>query len=442
MRVERSESIVSRGEHRCRSGYSGAPLPSPPWFSPRSSSRLGPLHRTGRPTVNGASTAATRARANTPRSIRSTSPTSRDCASLGGVRRWTPSSTARAPQMRAAGTFRSTPLMVDGVLYASNGVGFVEAFEPDTGKTLWVEPPLAAGANGYGGASTRGIGYWSDGDDARILVQHSEYLLALDPKTGQPISSFGTNGRVYLSEGMGADMRYTWTGAPFVIGDVVVLGMSPLDDFANKEATRSDVRAYDVRTGKLRWTFHVIPQAGEFGVETWEADSWRYSGHAPVWSLFSGDPELGLVYMPITAPTNDMYGGHRLGDNLFSAEHRRRGGGHGQTRLALPNRAPRSLGLRSAGSADPHGHPRRRLSRKSRRAAHETGVRLRVRSRNGRARVADRRASCAAVHGARRAHGADATDSDQAAGVRPARRHGGRTSSTSRRSCAPRRSRS
>ena len=220
--------------------------------------------------------------------------------------------------MRAAGTFRSTPLMIDGVLYASNGVGFVEAFEPDTGKTLWVEPPLAAGANGYGGASTRGIGYWGDGDDARILVQHSEYLLALDPKTGQPIPSFGTNGRVYLSEGMGADMRYTWTGAPFVIGDVVVLGMSPLDDFANKEATRSDVRAYDVRTGKLRWTFHVIPQAGEFGVETWEADSWRYSGHAPVWSLFSGDPELGLVYMPITAPTNDMYGGHRLGDNLFS----------------------------------------------------------------------------------------------------------------------------
>ncbi len=89
---------------------------------------------------------------------------------------------------------------------------------------------------------------------------------------------------------MGADMRYTWTGAPFVIGDVVVLGMSPVDEFANKEATRSDVRAYDVRTGKLRWTFHVIPQAGEFGVETWENDSWRYTGHSPVWSMFSRRP--------------------------------------------------------------------------------------------------------------------------------------------------------
>jgi quinoprotein glucose dehydrogenase len=225
---------------------------------------------------------------------------------------------AQAPQMRAGRSFRSTPLMIGGVLYAPNGVGFVEAFDPGTGKTLWVEPPLEAGPSGYRGASTRGIGYWRDGSDERLLVQHSEYLLALDPRTGKPISGFGDGGRVYLSAGMGADMRYTWTGAPFVIGDVVVLGMSPFDEFANKEATRSDVRAYDVRTGKLRWTFHVIPQAGEYGVETWENDSWRYTGHSPVWSLFSGDPELGLLYMPITAPTSDMYGGHRLGDNLFS----------------------------------------------------------------------------------------------------------------------------
>jgi quinoprotein glucose dehydrogenase len=226
--------------------------------------------------------------------------------------------TAAAPQMRAASTFRSTPLMIDGVLYAGNGVGFVEAFDAGTGKTLWVEPPLAPGPNGYGGTATRGIGYWRDGDNERLLVQHNEHLFALDLETGKPIPTFGDDGRVYLTAGMGPDMRYTWSGAPFVIGDVVVLGMSPLDDFANKEATRSDVRAYDVRTGALRWTFHVIPQAGELGVETWENESWRYTGHAPVWSMFSGDPELGLVYMPVTAPTSDMYGGHRLGDNLFT----------------------------------------------------------------------------------------------------------------------------
>jgi len=231
---------------------------------------------------------------------------------------------AQAPTMRAAKMFRGTPLMIDGVLYAPNGVGFVEAFDPGTGKTIWVEPPLEAGPSGYRGASARGIGYWSDsrgpgsGADARILVQHTEYLLALDPKTGKPIGSFGTNGKVYLSEGMGQDMRYTWSGAPLVVGDVVILGMSPFDEFANKEATRSDVRAYDVRTGKLRWQFHVIPQKGEFGVDTWENGSWEYTGHSPVWSMFSADTELGLLYMPITAPTSDMYGGHRLGDNLFS----------------------------------------------------------------------------------------------------------------------------
>jgi quinoprotein glucose dehydrogenase len=225
---------------------------------------------------------------------------------------------ARSPRLRAASTFRSTPLMVGGVLYASNGVGFVEAFDAGTGNTLWVEPPLDDGPTGYRGASTRGVGYWQSGNDARVLAQHSEYLLALDAKTGRPIPTFGDNGRVNVSADVGASFTYTWTGAPFVIGDVVVLGGTPGDEFANKEATRSDVRAYDVRTGKLRWVFHVIPQAGEPGVETWENDSWRYTGHAPVWSLMSADLELGLLYLPITSSTSDMYGGHRLGDNLYS----------------------------------------------------------------------------------------------------------------------------
>ena len=90
------------------------------------------------------------------------------------------------------------------------------------------------------------------------------------------------------------------------------------DTFSNREALRGDVRAYDVRTGELRWIYHVIPQQGEFGTATWQDRSWSYTGHAPVWSLFSGDPELGLVYMPISSGTNDMYGGHRIGDNLFT----------------------------------------------------------------------------------------------------------------------------
>jgi quinoprotein glucose dehydrogenase len=222
------------------------------------------------------------------------------------------------PRLRPERSFRATPLMVDGVLYSPNGIGFVEAFDAGTGKTVWIEQPFEQGAEGYRGTSTRGVAYWTDGRDARILVQRSQYLIALNAKTGKPYQDFGDGGRVNLSAGYGPDMVYTWSGAPLVIGDVVVMGSSPGDTFAAKEATRSDVRAYDVRTGKLRWQFHVIPQAGEFGVNTWENDSWKYTGHAPVWSLFSADEELGYVYMPVTSSTNDMYGGHRLGDNLFS----------------------------------------------------------------------------------------------------------------------------
>jgi len=223
-----------------------------------------------------------------------------------------------APRLRAERTFRATPLMINGVLYSPNGIGFVEAFDAGTGKTVWIEKPFESGPEGYRGRSTRGVAYWTDGRDERILVQRGEYLIALNAKTGDRYGDFGDGGRVNLSAGLGSDMVYTWSGAPLVTGDVVVLGMSPGDTFANKEASRGDVRAYDVRTGALRWQFHVIPQAGEFGVDTWGNDSWKYSGHASVWSLFSADDELGYVYMPVTAPTNDMYGGHRLGDNLFS----------------------------------------------------------------------------------------------------------------------------
>jgi quinoprotein glucose dehydrogenase len=112
--------------------------------------------------------------------------------------------------------------------------------------------------------------------------------------------------------------RYTWTSAPLVVRDVVIVGGSGSDSPRDKEASPGDVRAYDVRSGKLLWTFHVIPREGEFGVDTWEDGSWKYTGNANVWSLMSADEELGYVYLPFTSPTDDWYGGHRLGNNLFS----------------------------------------------------------------------------------------------------------------------------
>jgi quinoprotein glucose dehydrogenase len=227
-----------------------------------------------------------------------------------------PTLAAKDPKLRIPPNFRATPLMVNGVLYAPNGIGLAEAFDPATGKTVWVQEPFAPGE--LDGDSTRGVAYWTDGRDERILVQRGEYLYAVNAKTGKRYPSFGDQGRVNLTKGLGPMMtKYYWTGAPLVMHDVVIVGASMTDSPGSKDQPRGDVRAFDVRTGALRWQFHVIPQAGEFGVNTWENDSWKYSGQAPVWALFSADEELGYVYMPVTSPTSDMYGGHRLGDNLF-----------------------------------------------------------------------------------------------------------------------------
>ena len=224
---------------------------------------------------------------------------------------------ARSPDLTVSNNFRATPIMIDGVLYSPNGVGLIEAFDAGTGETIWIQQPMDSGEEAYAGSATRGAAYWTDGTDARILVQRGEYLIALNARTGETYADFGDAGRVDLSAGLDRGLVYGWSGAPLVIRDVVVLGQSISDTFTSKEAARGDVRAFDVRTGELRWRFHVIPQAGEFGTDTWEDESWSYSGHAPVWALMSSDPELGYVYLPVTSPTNDMYGGHRGGDNLY-----------------------------------------------------------------------------------------------------------------------------
>jgi quinoprotein glucose dehydrogenase len=223
----------------------------------------------------------------------------------------------RVPDLSYTRNLIATPIMVDGIGYTSNAVGLAEAFDPGTGETVWIQEPMEEGVRGFRGAETRGVAYWTDGADRRILVQRGQYLSALDATTGQPYQDFGENGRVNLTTGLGDGARYRWTGVPLVVGDVVVLGQSMGDTFITKEGARGDVRAFDVRTGELRWVFHTVPRAGEFGTDTWEDDSWEYSGHAPVWPPMSADPELGYVYLPVTSPTSDMYGGHRGGDNLY-----------------------------------------------------------------------------------------------------------------------------
>ena len=221
---------------------------------------------------------------------------------------------------RRLGNLRSTPILVDGVLYAPNSVGLVEAFDPGTGETIWVQEPFAPTLSEVAGTSSRGLDFWTDGTDRRLALVKGGYLYTLDPETGATDPDFGEGGRVDLVRPPAE--RYSWTSGPIVVGDVVVIGgiFDGAGDSGNRwRGTQSeDIRGYDVRTGRLLWTFHVVPQEGEFGVETWGDKSWGYSGDVGSWCCLSADEDLGYVYVPLGAPTSAYYGGHRPGDNLFS----------------------------------------------------------------------------------------------------------------------------
>jgi quinoprotein glucose dehydrogenase len=224
---------------------------------------------------------------------------------------------AANPALGYSHNFHATPIMADGVLYASDGVGLIEAFNPATGATLWIERPLAN--ERPSATSTRTIGYWANGNDKRIFVIRGENLIALDARTGQRVAVWGDAGGTNLKRGLGPRATsYTSSSGPQVCGDVVMTGGSMSDRPEVKGQAPGDVQAFDVRTGKPRWTFHVIPTGKETGSETWEQDSASYTGMANLWSLITADEALGIAYLPLTSPTNDMYGGQRLGNNLFS----------------------------------------------------------------------------------------------------------------------------
>jgi quinoprotein glucose dehydrogenase len=226
---------------------------------------------------------------------------------------------ARVPGLTASNYYRTTPLMIDGRLFVQNGLGFVEELDATTGRARWTQPPLQPGLAGLTGASaSRGIAYWRAGNDERLFTVRASLLFALNAKTGAPVESFGEKGQVDLRLGAGPDRAYAWGGSPIVVNDVVVVGSSLSDRPLKRTAAPGDVRAFDVRTGRLRWTFHVVPHPGEFGHDSWEDDSAEYTGATNMWTSPSADPELGYVYLPLSSPTNDYYGGHRPGNNLFS----------------------------------------------------------------------------------------------------------------------------
>jgi len=227
------------------------------------------------------------------------------------------------PRLRP-GQFKTTPLMIKGVLYASTGLSQVCALEAGTGQTIWVHDPksyeLPRPTNT--GFQHKGVEYWTDGEDERIIIATGgRQLIALNAKTGKPYPDFGQGGVVDLTQGVGREINVSQIGfnAPTIVcRDTIVVGMIVSDGPPGTQMPPGHVRGYNVRTGRMKWIFHTIPQEGEFGVETWENESWRYTGNTNVWTAMSADEELGYVYLPTSTPTNDWYGGHRPGDNLFA----------------------------------------------------------------------------------------------------------------------------
>jgi quinoprotein glucose dehydrogenase len=227
-----------------------------------------------------------------------------------------------------------TPVVVKGVLYTTAGTRrSVVALDAKTGEVMWSyslrEGNRAAIAPRQ--LSGRGVSYWTDGkgDDRVVFVTTGYRLVVLNAHTGQPVPSFGKSGIVDLKEGMVTgtgqqiDLETGEAGlhsTPLVVKDVVIVGSSFKEGMtvATHNNTKGLVRAYDVRSGKLLWTFNTIPRPGEFGNETWENGSWATNGNTGVWTQMTVDEDLGLVYLPVESPTSDFYGGHRPGDNLFA----------------------------------------------------------------------------------------------------------------------------
>jgi quinoprotein glucose dehydrogenase len=223
-----------------------------------------------------------------------------------------------------------TPLMVNGVLYATAGSRRAAiALDAATGELLWIhgEHEGARGGAAPRQLSGRGLAYWSDGKDERIFYVTPGYkLICLDAKTGMRIATFGNKGELDLKQDDDQQILPDLTtgeigiqSAPVVAKDTVIVGAAFREGMTPKSMRNNKgyVRGFDVRTGKRLWIFHTIPKKGEFGYDTWENGSAEYTGNTGVWTQITVDEQLGLVYLPVESPTNDFYGGHRPGNNLF-----------------------------------------------------------------------------------------------------------------------------
>ena len=212
-----------------------------------------------------------------------------------------------------AGGLQTSPLIVDSVLYGITPSQKIFALDATNGKLLWRFDSGIAGTQ-----PDRGLAYWADNGERRILVGVMNFLYALDARTGKPIVTFGNDGRIDLRENLGRPAEaqsVVLTSPGIVYKDLIIVGGRNPETLP---APPGDIRAYDVRTGKLRWAFHTIPHPGEFGYDTWPSDAWKYSGAANNWAGMALDAKRGIVYVPTGSAAFDFYGANRVGDDLFA----------------------------------------------------------------------------------------------------------------------------
>lgn len=219
----------------------------------------------------------------------------------------------------AHSAFESAPLVVNGVMYVTTPFSRLIALDAETGKQLWVFDPKLDMDRTYPLFVSRGAAWWSDGEKQRVLLGTLDgRLFSIDARTGKQDDSFGMAGWIDLRPGVAEDYpdkHYGMTSPPAIYKNVVICGSITAD--AEPLGPKGDVRGFDVRTGKQLWVFHTVPLKGEFGNDTWEGDSWKGRAAVNAWSNLSIDTERGIVFLPLTSPAMDTYGGDRKGAGLF-----------------------------------------------------------------------------------------------------------------------------
>ena len=211
------------------------------------------------------------------------------------------------------GEIQATPIVIESILYTTTPALRVVALRAQNGKEIWRFDPHTDVTH-----VNRGVVYWADGEDRRIFFSAGRRLYALDARTGRTVPSFGDSGSIDLADGLSRDIGDAYlvaTSPGAIYRDLLIQGMRVGEE---EGSAPGDVRAYDVRTGAIRWTFHTIPHPGEFGHDTWPPDAWRTAGGANSWAGLSVDTARGIVYVPTGSATPDFYGGERLGANLFA----------------------------------------------------------------------------------------------------------------------------